>query len=166
MMSDIIEFLSINLIPCFHVREKWTKNILLLRKNENCPGNCGNLHLFFFSCWCALPSNTLNCERPPEIDANPELYSILWKKSNPSHGLSYHRKRSEKGLFSSCLLAQQRWWHMWIKFIITKTCLFKYTENFPTKKWKFSDKNSDIVSYFCWKHRLLVLVRTALPRRF
>ena len=27
---------------------------------------------------------------------------------------------------------------------ITKTYLFKYTENFTTKKWKFSDKNSDI----------------------
>ena len=26
---------------------------------------------------------------------------------------------------------------------ITKTCLFKYTENFTIKKWKFSDKNSD-----------------------
>ena len=24
---------------------------------------------------------------------------------------------------------------------ITKTCLFKWTENFTTKKWKFSDKN-------------------------
>ena len=28
--------------------------------------------------------------------------------------------------------------------IITKTSLLKYTENFTTKKWKFSDKNSDI----------------------
>ena len=27
---------------------------------------------------------------------------------------------------------------------ITKTSLFKYTENFTTKNWKFSDKNSDI----------------------
>ena len=27
---------------------------------------------------------------------------------------------------------------------ITKTCLFKHTENFTNKKWKFSDKNSDI----------------------
>ena len=27
---------------------------------------------------------------------------------------------------------------------ITKTCLFKYTENFTTKNWKFSDKSSDI----------------------
>ena len=27
---------------------------------------------------------------------------------------------------------------------IMKTSLFKYTENLTTKKWKFSDKNSDI----------------------
>ena len=26
---------------------------------------------------------------------------------------------------------------------ITKTSLFKYTENFTTKNWKFPDKNSD-----------------------
>ena len=31
------------------------------------------------------------------------------------------------------------------KYYITKTCLFKYIENFTTKKtWKFSDKKSDI----------------------
>ena len=29
-------------------------------------------------------------------------------------------------------------------FNITKTCLFKYTESFSTKKWKFQIKNSDI----------------------
>ena len=29
-------------------------------------------------------------------------------------------------------------------FDITKTRLFKYIENFITKNWKFSDKNSDI----------------------
>ena len=27
---------------------------------------------------------------------------------------------------------------------IIKTSLFNYTENFTTKKWKFSDKNTDI----------------------
>ena len=27
---------------------------------------------------------------------------------------------------------------------ITETSLFIYSENFTTKKWKFSDKNSDI----------------------
>ena len=28
--------------------------------------------------------------------------------------------------------------------VITKTRLFKYIENFTTKNWKLSDKNSDI----------------------
>ena len=39
-------------------------------------------------------------------------------------------------------------------WLITKTFLFKYTENFTSKNWNFSDKNSDIFSYFCWKLRL------------
>ena len=47
---------------------------------------------------------------------------------------------------------------------ITKTCLFKYTKYFTTKKWKFSDKILWYFSYFCSKHRLLV--RTASMRRF
>ena len=34
-----------------------------------------------------------------------------------------------------------------LKKIITKTRLFKYIENFTTKTWKFSDKNSDIFHY-------------------
>ena len=49
---------------------------------------------------------------------------------------------------------------------ITKTRLFKYTENLTTKKWKFSDKKFWYFSYFCSKHRLSVLVRTASARRF
>ena len=50
---------------------------------------------------------------------------------------------------------------------ITKTCLVKYTENFTTKKWKFSGKNFwYFFSYFCSKHRLWVHVRTASMRRF
>ena len=32
--------------------------------------------------------------------------------------------------------------------IIAKTSLFKYTKKFTTKKWKFSDKNSDIFHIF------------------
>ena len=47
-----------------------------------------------------------------------------------------------------CLhLALAIWVSLWYPCpldTITKTCLFKYTENFTTKKWKFSDKNSDI----------------------
>ena len=34
---------------------------------------------------------------------------------------------------------------------ITKTRLFKYTENFPTKKWKFLGKKFWYFSYFCSK---------------
>ena len=37
---------------------------------------------------------------------------------------------------------------------ITKTRLFKYTENFTSKNWKFSDKKLWYFSYFCPKHRL------------
>ena len=37
---------------------------------------------------------------------------------------------------------------------ITKTRLFKYIENFTTKKWKFSDKKFwYFFSHFCSKHR-------------
>ena len=43
---------------------------------------------------------------------------------------------------------------------ITQTRLFKYTENFTSKSWKFSDKKLWYFSYFCSKHRLWVLVRT------
>ena len=35
-----------------------------------------------------------------------------------------------------------------IQPVITKTRLFKYVENFTTKNWKFSDKNSDIFHNF------------------
>ena len=50
--------------------------------------------------------------------------------------------------------------------IITKTRLFKYIENFTSKNWNFSGKKLWYFSYFCSKHRLWVLVRTASARRF
>ena len=31
-----------------------------------------------------------------------------------------------------------------VSVLYYETCLFKYTENFTTKKWKISDKNVDI----------------------
>ena len=49
---------------------------------------------------------------------------------------------------------------------ITKTRLFKYIENFSSKNLKFSDKKLWYFSYFCSKHRLWVLVKTASVRRF
>ena len=53
-----------------------------------------------------------------------------------------------------------------VRLVITKTSLFKYTENLTTKNWKFSDKKIWYFSYFFSKHRLWILVRTASPRRF
>ena len=47
---------------------------------------------------------------------------------------------------------------------IMKTRLFKYIENFTSKTGKFPDKTFWYFSYFCSKHRLLVLVRTASAR--
>ena len=49
---------------------------------------------------------------------------------------------------------------------IMKTRLFKYIENFTTKKGKFSDKTFWYFTYSCSKHKLWVLVRTALARRY
>ena len=56
--------------------------------------------------------------------------------------------------------------HNYMVSFITKTRLFKYIENVTTTNWKFSDKNSDIFSYFCSKYRLRVLVTTDSARRF
>ena len=49
---------------------------------------------------------------------------------------------------------------------ITITCLFKYIENFTTKKGKISDKKFWYFSYSCSKHRLWVPVRTTSLRQF
>ena len=50
---------------------------------------------------------------------------------------------------------------------ITKTRLFKYTENFTTKKNEnFQIKKLWYVSYFCSKYRLWVLVRIASSSLF
>ena len=54
---------------------------------------------------------------------------------------------------------------------ITKSCLFKYIENFTTKNWKFSDKNSDIFHISAKNitaslHIVWVLIRTASVRQF
>ena len=53
------------------------------------------------------------------------------------------------------------------KACITKTRLFKYTGNLSPKTENFQVKKKNrYFSYFCTKHRLWVLVRTASPRRF
>ena len=129
-MNVIIDFfLSINLIPCFNVREKWVKNNFLNNfrsgNNENCAENFGNLHFpfffffFFFFSWGTLPSSTLK-DRPPEIGVNPALCSDLWKKYYPSCGPANNRKRQRRG-YSQAALPQEWQWPMQILYYV---CLF------------------------------------------
>ena len=51
-------------------------------------------------------------------------------------------------------------------FTLRKQVYLNILKILPPKKWKCSDKNSDIFSIFCSKHKLWVLVRTASARRF
>ena len=42
----------------------------------------------------------------------------------------------------------------YVALVITETCLFKYTENFTTKKWKFSDKKILYFTHF-WSKQIV-----------
>ena len=54
-----------------------------------------------------------------------------------------------------------------VMFPIKKIRLFKYIKHFTSKNWKFSDKKKLwYFSYFCSKHRLRILVRTAPQSMF
>ena len=72
--------------------------------------------------------------------------------------------------FQFCILNSFTNWGpfylIYFRHYITKTRLFKYIENFTTKTGKFADKKLWYFSYFCLKHRLCELVRTASVRRF
>ena len=60
------------------------------------------IFFFFFFLLKHAPIKYIKREAP-EIGANPALYSNLWQQSYSSRGPTNHRKRAEKGLFSSCL---------------------------------------------------------------
>ena len=58
-------------------------------------------------------------------------------------------------------------WSMVLLFFLYSFCpSSNILKTSPSKTKKISDKNSDIFSYFCSKHRLWILVRTASARRF
>ena len=48
---------------------------------------------------------------------------------------------------------------------VTKPRLFKYIENFTTKNWKFSDKNSDIFFIFLLKTEIVGTMYSLEPPR-
>ena len=104
------------------------------------------------------PSATLTGRWRPDIDLRRMLTrTYLMPSSLYIYWYLYH-------LFNLYYLLDKFSW--WQTADITKTCLFKYTENFTSKNLKFSDKKIWYFSNFCSKHRLWVLVRTASARRF
>ena len=102
----------------------------------------------------------VSCDATKMCDADTENIRAVFTLNNAkdsSAQTSWSKSESDAAFFGV--------WSGFTLFAvihITKTCLFKYTENFTTKRnWKFSDKKFWYFSYFCSKHRLWVLVKTA-----
>ena len=82
---------------------------------------------------CSSPYKDVKwCEMCEHFSSLPNLCSRC----------SCRRKSMQKN--TSVTFAANCYKYMYLSDCITKTSLFKYTENFTTKKWNFSDKNSDI----------------------
>ena len=87
----------------------------------------------------------------------------IWKKKKQNKKTNKKKKKkkkkkttTKKHTYHPCMCSVWFWTSLFVHGI-TKTRLFKYTENFTTKNWKFSDKKCWYFSYFCSKHRLWVL---------
>ena len=104
------------------------------------------------------------------------IFIILFYIKHIRNSVFYVGTSTRQAVFSISVCAksmdcrensENRYWHPAFKRQhITKTRLFKCVENFTTKNWKFSAKKLRYFSYFCSKHRLWLLVRTASLRRF
>ena len=90
--------------------------------------------------------------------------TTFWKISKSQWWGWYTLTRSKMDLINYGVLILRITTNKSDKVHITKTRLFKYIENFTTKKGKFSDKKK-YFWYFCSKQRLWVLVRTTSVRR-
>ena len=139
---------------------------------------CIRAHCIFKTC-CA-PTHFINCKvRNVPCDWHHIraiwLYVLLFAWWIFSHAFQLtteqHWRLSGLSKYSSDNHVWRYVFSWWVlcgtKVFITKICLFKYTENFTTKKWKFSDKKFWYFVYFALNIcRLWVLVRTASPRWF
>ena len=105
----------------------------------------------------------------PHLNANV-IYDLYSKITGFLflHSHNYYMYMSRNSPFQCLPTQSSHLYRLWCHslFFIAKTRLCKYIEKFNTKKWKCSDKKFWYFSYFCSKHRLLVLVRTASMRRF
>ena len=87
----------------------------------------------------------------PAVEVPLYLYSncnvINYMNCNLLHFSVIDHKKCE---LENIIVMHYTWWAHKVEMSnITKTRLFKYIENFTTKKWKLSDENFSYFSYFC-----------------
>ena len=137
-------------------------------------GRTSSLYAISFTSWgqnCNFSKSWFIKAEIGQAQLPSPKYLINSIASGPVPSISKHNLQflSVFTLQNHCLLHKSAKWgfRIWLTVAnITKTRLFKYIQNFTSRNWKFSDKNSDFFSHFYSKHRFWVLVRTASARRF
>ena len=118
----------------------------LFTKESKLPLNKGFKNMFELLQSCAQPSICCeySLEEPRQGTSNEYLQHMfmLWNKRCLC---GYLELWYNAGFTMPCLIfTSKKHVISEAKTYITKTRLFKYVENFTTKNWKFSDKNSHI----------------------
>ena len=82
----------------------------------------------------------------PQWGASKEYpqHMFLWRNNKIYQHFFFGWNNALSGDVECISLEHRLWWENADAHYITKTRLFKYVENFTTKNWKFSDKNSNI----------------------
>ena len=73
-----------------------------------------------------------------DMDSLKRMTETEKKEENESH---IDRKYTLLDVFKNKSLLKLALLLVWIWYDITKICLYKYSENFTIKKWKFLDEN-------------------------
>ena len=172
--SYLLTVLFMNVKDAIYLLGDASKSAEGVANNTN-PIVCSGMYVRIFNSFNPAYKNRYLCEPShQDLRCSPfcffyyyYYYYYYYFRLNPLFALVGMSKFKD----TSRRIYLRNWRMKWLKWIrynsITKTRPFKNTEKFTTKiNWKFSDKDSDIFSYFCSKHRLWVPVRTASPRRF
>ena len=135
--------------------------ILLYMYNHFPPSTCSEITIFMLTCHIRLGYIIffliMSMGNSPQSEA--PVYTCLLGVTLLLEQFEYANSENSRSAWPASDYGQTL-------VIITKICLFKYIENFTTKEENFSEKKFWYFSYFCSKHRLWVLVRTASARRF
>ena len=117
LLSVLCIFLSFFMILTGIHNVLYTKNLLSINwaSKEMCQSSWNDMHAYL-------------------------LYSCLIYR----YVKAFFLYRNQTYIFPILGLPKTQYSNPYYLIIITKTCLFEYIENFTTKNWKFSDKNSDI----------------------